>query len=206
MAMVCSIAGVCDFGFATATTVSVVYDGDATLRVETPRAQRVDPAPVAVAAGWASARSVGQGDFAGTLSASSAPRFATDIAPGGRQCSVGFEMQLDVADFGRRRSVHFNRANEALDEVLRADADLAARMESMIPGISGRVSSAGGRQNPVDWTWHHAESSTTGGTPGVMQLVPVPQHTPGSMFQSALHPEGAGGYAEWAIPNGAPKN
>lgn len=39
-----------------------------------------------------------------------------------------------------------------------------------------------------------------------MQLVPKSQHTPGSEFWGVLHPDNKGGYSEWAIPNGAPKN
>jgi hypothetical protein len=41
---------------------------------------------------------------------------------------------------------------------------------------------------------------------GVMQLVPRDQHAPGSIFQGAFHPNGQGGYAEWAVPAGAPPN
>jgi hypothetical protein len=131
---------------------------------------------------------------------------ATKFEPTGAQYSVGFEMQLDVGDFGRRREVHFNRANEALDNAIRSDPAFAARMEEMIPGVGDMVSSVGGRTKPAGWTWHHAESSTTDDRLGVMQLVPELQHAPGSIFQGALHPNGAGGYAEWAVPNGAPKN
>jgi hypothetical protein len=36
--------------------------------------------------------------------------------------------------------------------------------------------------------------------------VPREQHAPGSIFQGALHPNGAGGYSEWAIPAGAAPN
>ena len=53
-----------------------------------------------------------------------APRSAS---PSGSQYSVGFEMQLDPSDFGRRRQVHFQRANESLDNALRADPAFAAQ-------------------------------------------------------------------------------
>jgi hypothetical protein len=39
-----------------------------------------------------------------------------------------------------------------------------------------------------------------------MQLVPTWQHAPGSIWQRLLHPGGVGGYSEWAIPRGAPRN
>ena len=46
------------------------------------------------------------------------------------------------------------------------------------------------------------------GRAGVLQLVPKVQHTAGSPFWHLLHPlpRAAGGYAEWAIPAGAPPN
>jgi hypothetical protein len=114
-------------------------------------------------------------------------------------------MDLKPVDFGRGREVHFNRANRALDDAFAADPSFAASMEEMIPGVRDAVSATGGRSTPTGWTWHHAPTQTAG-RPGVMQLVPTPQHAPGSIFQAALHPNGVGGYAEWAIPNGARKN
>jgi hypothetical protein len=122
--------------------------------------------------------------------------------------SVAFETKLDVADFGRSRDVHFNRANAALDAALKADTEYAVLMESLIPNVESSVSSIGGRATPTGWTWEHASSSTAGGQLGVMRLVPTSQHTPGSAFWRVLHPNrgAAGGYSEWAIPNGAPKN
>jgi len=47
------------------------------------------------------------------------------------------------------------------------------------------------RTPPAGWTWHHAQE------PGVMQLVPRTQHTPGSIFWDALHQNGKGGYSIW---------
>jgi len=43
---------------------------------------------------------------------------------------------------------------------------------------------------------------------GIIRLVPTAQHTPGSPWWRVLHPDAgaAGGYSEWAIPRGAPKN
>ena len=122
--------------------------------------------------------------------------------------STAFEMELNPVDFGRSRSVHFNRANAALSEKLSSDARFAAQIEDLIPGAKDAVARFGGRQTPINWTWEHAGTSTAGGREGVMRLVPTSQHTPGSPWWRILHPDhGArGGYAEWAIPNGAPRN
>ena len=122
--------------------------------------------------------------------------------------SVAFEMKLDPADFGKRRSVHFNRANAALDNALKRDEQFADIMENLIPGVKSSVSSVGGRATPRKWTWEHASSSTANQQFGVMRLVPTAQHTPGSPFWRILHPNtgAAVGYTEWAIPAGAPKN
>jgi hypothetical protein len=59
-----------------------------------------------------------------------------------------------------------------------------------------------------DWVPQHATIEQAGGRPGVLQLVPRSQHTPGSPFWSLFHPlpNGGGGYVEWAIPAGAPPN
>lgn len=121
--------------------------------------------------------------------------------------SVAFETRLTPADFGRSRDVHFNRSNAALDDALK-DADYAKLMDDLIPGVQSSVSSVGGRATPSGWTWEHASSTTASGQQGVMRLVPSSQHTPGSPFWRVLHPDrgAAGGYSEWAIPNGAPKN
>jgi hypothetical protein len=121
-------------------------------------------------------------------------------APNGNSYSVAFQTQLNSADLGRSRPVHFNRANAALDSALRADPQFAAQMDQLIPGVQASVSSVGGRATPSGWVWHHAES------PGAMQLVPQAQHTPGSIFWNTLHAGGQGGYSLWAIPAGAPAN
>lgn len=122
--------------------------------------------------------------------------------------SVAFEMKLDLGEFGRSRSVHFNRANAAFDNALQNDFELMNMMDDLIPGVQSSVSSVGGRATPTNWTWEHASTSTAAGNPGVMRLVPSSQHTPGSSFWRVLHPDAgaSGGYSEWAIPNGAPKN
>jgi hypothetical protein len=121
--------------------------------------------------------------------------------------SVVYEMELSKADLGRRRGVHFNRANAALDAELAQSADYRALMEQHIPGLSEAVSSSGGRKDPPGHVWHHARSDAAQGRQGVMQLVPDDQHTSGSLWWGALHtgPNYGGGYQEWAVPNGAPK-
>jgi HNH/ENDO VII superfamily nuclease len=126
--------------------------------------------------------------------------------PSGNQYSVAYEVQLDPTDFGRRRIVHDNRANAAFDAALNADEAWAASMDDLIDGVHQSVSSVGGRSTPDGWTWHHVPSSAADGRLGVMHLVPSEQHAPGSIFQRALHPDGSGGYAEWAVPAGAPAN
>ncbi|MGK6321434.1 LysM peptidoglycan-binding domain-containing protein, partial [Sphingomonas sp. DT-204] len=99
-------------------------------------------------------------------------------------------------------------ANGALDDALRSDSEMLTMFESEVPGIGAAVSRPGGRQTPQDWTWEHASTSTANGRSGVMRLVPTEQHTPGSQWWRALHPDAGarGGYSEWAIPAGAPKN
>jgi hypothetical protein len=122
--------------------------------------------------------------------------------------SAAYETELDPSVFGSSRKVHFNRANAALDKAMQADPRLAELMDELIPGVRESVSSVGGRKTPMGWTWEHASSSTAGGRMGVMRLVPTYQHTPGSPWWRVIHPDfsATGGYAEWAIPAGAPPN
>ncbi|MEV6478909.1 putative T7SS-secreted protein [Streptomyces sp. NPDC051576] len=117
-----------------------------------------------------------------------------------------FEMRLDPTDFGRSRSVHFNRANAALDEAIKADPELGRYLDQFSPDIAKQVSEEGGRRNPAGHTWQHEPAANAGGRQGVMRLVPTYQHTPGSPWWDVLHPGNSGGYAEWAVPNGAPPN
>lgn len=116
--------------------------------------------------------------------------------PTGKHYSTAFEMTLDMGDLGKSRSIHFNRANAALQ----VDANFAKQLEKLIPGAENAVSRVGGRQTPVSWIWHHENAK------GVMRLTPAAQHTPGSIFSRALHPSGRGGYSIWAIPRRAPPN
>ncbi|MES2185926.1 MAG: hypothetical protein V4505_15350 [Pseudomonadota bacterium] len=126
-----------------------------------------------------------------------------------RAYSTVFEMRLDPKDFGRSRKVHYHRANMALHQALESDPEFAAMMEHAMPGVRSAVSSVGRRKTPAGWTWEHASTKTTfDQEAGVMRLVPRSQHTAGSPWWRVLHPDrgAAGGYAEWAIPAGAPEN
>ena len=122
--------------------------------------------------------------------------------------STAFETQLSPSVFGRSRSVHFNRANKALDEALSVDPEYAAMMDELIPGVQKSVARAGRRETPSGWTWEHVHSAQAEGRLGVLRLVPSYQHMAGSPWWRILHPQpGAqGGYSEWAIPAGAPRN
>ncbi|QTE81710.1 HNH endonuclease [Shewanella algae] len=136
------------------------------------------------------------------------PRDPAAIPENPSAYSVAYEMKLEPADFGKSRSVHFNRANASLDNALQSDIEFLNMMDELIPGVQSSVSSVGGRATPSGWTWEHASTSTAFGEEGVMRLVPSSQHTPGSPFWRILHPDAgaSGGYSEWATPNGAPKN
>lgn len=125
-----------------------------------------------------------------------------------RAYSVAYEMQLAAEDLGRSRSVHFNRANTRLAQDMAESPDLGDMMEQLIPGVRESVSPIGRTRTPKDWAWEHAPTTTTGGRIGIMRLVPGAQHTPGSSWWRVIHPDyGArGGYAEWAVPAGAPPN
>ncbi|MCP3925716.1 MAG: hypothetical protein GY714_24370 [Desulfobacterales bacterium] len=156
------------------------------------------------------------GGFGSKFSGSKFTDFFTNLIPrrgirypsNPRQYSTAFEMKLDTSLLGRSRSVHFNRANEALDNALSADLEFAKIMDNLIPDVRQSIMRKGGRKNPFNWTWEHASSSTAHGQIGIMRLVPSHQHTSGSRWWRILHRDSgaSGGYSEWAIPNGAPKN
>ena len=118
--------------------------------------------------------------------------------------SVAIEVQLAPNQFGMRRDKHFAIANQALRSELATNPTLANLVP--YPEVLGRA--------PKGWTWQHATTNqawnnvTGQGRSGVLQLVPKDQHTGGSEWWRLLHPlpNGGGGYSEWAIPAGAPKN
>ena len=109
---------------------------------------------------------------------------------------VLFQMKLDPSDYGRGEGVHFRRANTALDEAIKSDSAFAASIEKMAPGTCAAVAATKGRATPPGWTWHHVE-----GEPGVMELVPQEDHW---RRWKTYHPNNRGGYADWAVPAGAP--
>jgi len=110
--------------------------------------------------------------------------------------SVAFEMQLGRTQLGLRGERHFEIANEAL----RAERAVNPALAEIAPAPH-----AVGRP-PSGWSWHHATIEQGRGEMGIMQLVPDYQHQPGSPWRPLLHhlPRGAGGYIQWAVPNGAP--
>lgn len=141
----------------------------------------------------AAAQSLSLYKISSALAAAEAPAASTP-----KFYSVAFQTTLDSSQIGLSRPQHFQIANEALEAARALDPDLAAFVRA--PGSWGRP--------PVEWAWQHATIAQGDGVPGVLQLVPKSQHTNGSPFWKLLHPlpGGAGGYAEWAIPAGAPPN
>jgi len=106
--------------------------------------------------------------------------------------SVAFRTTLDPASYpGLSRAAHFQEANEALLTAMESDPQFAQTMQQAGVNLDRTATGLAPRTPPEGWTWHHAED------PGVMQLVPRVQHTPGSIFWDTLHPGGQGGYAIW---------
>ena len=183
-------------------TTGHVYDADAEVDVSTRLADGGAPAPshadVSIAPRY---------DHHSQLARPSATSGEYRLAPQATRSaySVAFETQLDDAVLGSSRSVHFNRANAALDDALRSDTAFATQFDEMIPGASSAVSLMGGRATPAGYTWHHVPSSAAGGRVGVMQLVPTWQHAPGSIWQRLVHPGGSGGLFGMGDSTGSPE-
>ncbi|MDI3291662.1 RHS repeat-associated core domain-containing protein, partial [Polyangium sp. 15x6] len=114
--------------------------------------------------------------------------------------SVAFEVRLPPSLWGRGHKKHIQAANRMLDDAVTVNPSLGQLLNNLIPDLSKSVSQAGGRSTPQGMVWHHVQAEA-----GVMHLVPLSQHTPGSQFWNALHPNGYGGYADWARIFGAPK-
>jgi len=121
--------------------------------------------------------------------------------PTGKYYSVMFQMKLDAVDIGTSDSVHFHRANAALEKVLKSNPQFAAEMEKLSPGIMERISSKKGRKTPHNFVWHHDREL------GILQLAFKWQHKPGSIFWRTFHPDpgAVSGYYIWALPAGAKK-
>ena len=125
------------------------------------------------------------------------------VAP--KQYSVVFQYELPAAEWGTSSAQHMRSATEALHLELRAYPDYAVAMEQTFSGLTRAVAPGprGGFSAQIPgFTWQHA-TTAQGGAPGVMQLVPRYQHTNPSPWWPLLHPDGAGGFAEWAAPLGA---
>src|SRR5262249_28494371 len=76
---------------------------------------------------------------------------------------------------GVSRGVHFQEANEALLTAMEDDPQFAQMMQEAGVNLERTATGFAPRTPPAGWIWHHAED------PGVMQLVPRAQHTPGSI-------------------------
>jgi RHS repeat-associated protein len=98
--------------------------------------------------------------------------------------SVVFETTVAKSGAGTREA-HKAVANRDLAAAM-SDREFAQMLSSM------GVKLTSGSATPTGFIWHHAP-----GRPGVMQLVPEAQHTPGSAFWDVLHPGGSGGFAQW---------
>lgn len=168
--------------------------------VDVPHSTRTVPTPDGSVSGTSTLSSpAAHGGGTPEAPTSVAPPPREPNLPDGSVYSVAHEMELKPEDWARSRDVHFNRANESLDNSMRADPDYAAALEEQSQGIGERVAKKGGRENPnaEDFIWHHAHPDTVDGRYGVMQLVPTYQHSPGSDFWSTLHPGNRGGFSIW---------
>jgi len=125
------------------------------------------------------------------------PEYAESLAaknatPSGHFYSVAFETRLNPSSYpGVSRARHFQEANENLLRAMEADASFAQMMQQGGVNLQRTATGLAPRTPPPGWTWHHAQES------GVMQLVPHPQHTRGSIFWDTMHPGGQGGYSIW---------
>lgn len=121
----------------------------------------------------------------------SVPRNAPAVARGDFY-SVAAEARLSSTSFpGVSRARHFQEANQSLLLRMEADPSFAQSVRDLGINLQPTPTGLAPRQPPAGWSWHHAQE------PGVMQLVPRPQHTPGSIFWNTLHPDGKGGWAIW---------
>lgn len=109
-------------------------------------------------------------------------------APTGQYYSVAYEMTLSKKLYpGVNASRHFTAANKAMLSTLNASTRKSLNIVMKTRSNGSVVMN----KSPHNWVWHHDVGN------GVMQLVPKPQHTPGSIFWNTLHPGGKGGMAIW---------
>ena len=113
--------------------------------------------------------------------------------------SVAFRAQLQQGkDYpGLSAPTHFQESNRQLNEAMRVNPDYAASLEQLYPGLTAGVQpgarGAYPRSPPTkDLTWHHNAYEE-----GVMELMPVKQHTASGPVQKNLHPEQKGGMEIW---------
>ena len=114
----------------------------------------------------------------------------TASQPTGDFYTTVYQTQLDPTSYpGVSRAAHFQEANENLLQAMEADPQFAQMVQEAGVNLQRTPTGLAPRTPPDGWTWHHAED------PGVMQLVPRSEHTPGSDFWDTLHPDGQGGYS-----------
>jgi len=118
-----------------------------------------------------------------------------------RGYTVAYQMRMAQSSWGAIRETHRRIARQALLRDMNKDASFANAIESCMPGARKALESG---KNPAEWVWHHALKSQADGLEGVMQLVPSAQHIKSSSWWNVFHPNGYGGYSEWAMPLGAP--
>lgn len=109
-----------------------------------------------------------------------------------REVELPSDMYPGVSD-----ARHFQEANKQLHGYFQANPDFAQELEKLYPGIIEGVQpgirGAYPRKAPTpDVTWHHEAYRK-----GIMQLVPINQHTAKGIIQSILHPNGKGGMQNW---------
>ena len=121
--------------------------------------------------------------FKGRDAATSDQRLSSTQSPGASH--------RQACGYGYSRGAHFKAANEALLTEMKASPGFASAIE----GLGIKVPTSGAetalQRSPVGWTWHHLPDQ-----PGVMQLVPTPQHQ-GGPWQALFHPGGVGGFKLW---------
>ncbi len=110
----------------------------------------------------------------------------------GKFYSIAFETEISATSYpGVSRGRHFQEANSALLNAMEKNPQFSQMIQQLGINLERTATGLAPRTSPSGWTWHHAAE------PGVMQLVPRTQHTPGSIFWDSLHPGGQGGYSIW---------
>jgi len=116
-----------------------------------------------------------------------------------RSYNAALEVQLRPSEFGLSDAEHFSIANQAFGDFFTETPATEAAARAMF-GDDFIDSLLDGR-TPEGFTWHHALASQADGEAGWLHLVDQSQHI--SDFE-LFHPNGIGGYQEWAVPAGAP--